>query len=167
MVLQGEWAQLVDKTLRLSKMIDKRIWQSELMRAPKFEKKTIYKHIHHVPKLELDVHVSPITRLTLKIELAIATDFQWNDKIHGIAKKISQVHPEKKYCEDEHYVNVSVHVFEKSPSQYFICIISDKWIASETQVVFSFCHLILPEKHPAPTELLDLQSLPVRVWGWV
>ncbi|CAF3748262.1 unnamed protein product [Rotaria sp. Silwood1] len=105
MVLQGEWAQLVDKTLRLSKMIDKRIFYDlnaheigqnerlecsfllgELMRAPRFEKKTIYKHIHHVPKLELDVHVSPITRLTLKIELAIATDFQWNDKIHGIAK---------------------------------------------------------------------------------
>ena len=41
-------------------------------------------------------------------------------------------------------------------------MISDKWIASETQVAVSFRHLILPEKHPPPTELLDLQSLPVN-----
>ncbi len=41
-------------------------------------------------------------------------------------------------------------------------MISDKWIASETQVAVSFRHLILPEKHPAPTELLDLQPLPVN-----
>ncbi|CAF2937525.1 unnamed protein product [Rotaria sp. Silwood2] len=122
MVLQRGWAQLVDKTLSLSKMIDKRMWQSmcplrqfkkipeeiirkiekkniswdrfydldaheigELVRAPKIGK-TIYKYIHHIPKLELAVHVLPITRSTLKIELTITPDFQWDDKIHGMAE---------------------------------------------------------------------------------
>ena len=33
--------------------------------------------------------------------------------------------------------------------------------ASETQLPVSFRHLILPEKYPPPTELLDLQPLPV------
>ena len=33
--------------------------------------------------------------------------------------------------------------------------------ASETQLPVSFRHLILPEKNPPPTELLDLQALPV------
>ena len=33
--------------------------------------------------------------------------------------------------------------------------------ASETQLPVSFRHLILPEKFPPPTELLDLQPLPV------
>lgn len=32
---------------------------------------------------------------------------------------------------------------------------------SETQLPVSFRHLILPEKNPPPTELLDLQPLPV------
>ena len=32
---------------------------------------------------------------------------------------------------------------------------------SETQLPVSFRHLILPEKYPPPTELLDLQPLPV------
>jgi hypothetical protein len=68
----------------------------------------------------------------------------------------------RKYCEDEHYVKFFVPVFETLPPQYFIRVISDKWIASETQVAVSFRHLILPEKHPAPTELLDLQPLPVN-----
>lgn len=34
-------------------------------------------------------------------------------------------------------------------------------VASETQQAVSFRHLILPEKYPPPTELLDLQALPV------
>ena len=32
---------------------------------------------------------------------------------------------------------------------------------SETQLPVSFHHLLLPEKYPPPTELLDLQALPV------
>jgi hypothetical protein len=34
-------------------------------------------------------------------------------------------------------------------------------VGSETQLPVSFHHLILPEKYPPPTELLDLQPLPV------
>jgi len=213
MVLQRQWAQLVDKTLTISKMIDKRMWQSmcplrqfkkvpeeiirkiekkniswdrfydlnahemgELVNAPKFGK-MIYKYIHHIPKLELAVHVLPITRSTLKVELTITPDFQWDEKIHGMAEPfwilVEDVDSEillhheyfllkKKYSEDEHYVKFYVPVFETLPPQYFIRVISDKWIASETQVAVSFRHLILPEKHPAPTELLDLQPLPVN-----
>ncbi len=44
---------------------------------------------------------------------------------------------------------------------YFPQVVSDRWIASETQLPVSFKHLILPEKFPPPTELLDLQPLPV------
>ena len=102
MVLQRPWAQLLDKTIGISKMIDKRMWPSvcpwrqfqtcpeeisrqiekkniashrfddlnaheigELVNAPKVGK-TISKSIDHVPKVELGVHVLPITRSTLK-----------------------------------------------------------------------------------------------------
>ena len=38
--------------------------------------------------------------------------------------------------------------------------ISDRWLGSETYCTMSFHHLILPEKHPPHTNLLDLQPLP-------
>ena len=40
-------------------------------------------------------------------------------------------------------------------------IVSNNWIGSEKILPVSFRHLILPEKNPAPTELLDLQPLPI------
>lgn len=54
----------------------------ELIRMPKMGK-TIHKYVHQFPKLELSVHVQPITRSTLKVELTITPDFQWEEKIHG------------------------------------------------------------------------------------
>lgn len=47
------------------------------------------------------------------------------------------------------------------PPQYFIKVVSDRWINSETTLPVSFRHLLLPEKYPAHTELLDLQPLPI------
>lgn len=45
--------------------------------------KLIHKHVHQFPKLELAVHVQPITRSTLRVELTITPDFQWDEKVHG------------------------------------------------------------------------------------
>lgn len=147
----------------------------ELIRAPKLGK-TIHKYIHQFPKLELSTHIQPITRSTLKVELTITPDFQWDEKIHGNAEAFwifvedvdSEVilHHEyfllkAVYAQEEHLVKFFVPVFEPLPPHYFIRVVSDRWIASETQLPVSFRHLILPEKYPPPTELLDLQPLPV------
>uniref|UniRef100_A0A673GML6 BRR2 homolog n=1 Tax=Sinocyclocheilus rhinocerous TaxID=307959 RepID=A0A673GML6_9TELE len=147
----------------------------ELIRMPKMGK-TIHKYVHQFPKLDLAVHLQPITRSTLKVELTITPDFQWDDKIHGSSEAFwilvedvdSEVvlHHEyfllkAKYAQDEHLVTFFVPVFEPLPPQYFIRIASDRWLSCETQLPVSFRHLILPEKYPPPTELLDLQPLPV------
>ncbi|XP_055517961.1 U5 small nuclear ribonucleoprotein 200 kDa helicase [Leucoraja erinacea] len=147
----------------------------ELIRMPKMGK-TIHKYIHQFPKLELSVHIQPITRSTLKVELTITPDFQWDEKIHGSSEAFwilvedvdSEVilHNEyfllkSKYAQDEHLVMFFVPVFEPLPPQYFIRVVSDCWLSCETQLPVSFRHLILPEKYPPPTELLDLQPLPV------
>lgn len=147
----------------------------ELIRVPKHGK-SLHKYIHQLPKLELAVHVQPITRQTLRVELTITPDFKWDDKIHGQSEAfwilVEDVDSEiilhheyfllkKKFAEDEHLVKFFVPVFEPLPPQYFIRIVSDRWLSSETQLPVSFHHLILPEKYPPPTELLDLQPLPV------
>uniref|UniRef100_A0A8C9Z002 U5 small nuclear ribonucleoprotein 200 kDa helicase n=1 Tax=Sander lucioperca TaxID=283035 RepID=A0A8C9Z002_SANLU len=149
----------------------------ELIRMPKMGK-TIHKYVHQFPKLDLAVHLQPITRSTLKVELTVTPDFQWDDKvsIHGSSEAFwilvedvdSEVilHHEyfllkAKYAQDEHLVTFFVPVFEPLPPQYFIRVVSDRWLSCETQLPVSFRHLILPEKYPPPTELLDLQPLPV------
>jgi len=58
-------------------------------------------------------------------------------------------------------VEFFVPVTEPPPPQYFIRIVSDRWLGAESQLPVSFRNLILPEKFPPSTELLDLQPLPV------
>jgi pre-mRNA-splicing helicase BRR2 len=147
----------------------------ELIRVPKLGK-TIHKFIHQFPKLELSTHIQPITRSTLRVELTITPDFIWDEKIHGQSEAFwilvedvdSEVilHHEyfllkAKYATDEHLVKFFVPVFEPLPPQYFLRVVSDRWISSETQLPVSFRHLLLPEKTVPPTELLDLQPLPI------
>ena len=57
----------------------------ELLRAPKIGKE-IAKFVAKFPKLELAVHIQPITRSTLKVELTITPDFQWDANIHGASE---------------------------------------------------------------------------------
>eukprot|EP00095_Tigriopus_kingsejongensis_P005132 snap_masked-scaffold100_size373717-processed-gene-2.9 protein:Tk05132 transcript:snap_masked-scaffold100_size373717-processed-gene-2.9-mRNA-1 annotation:"u5 small nuclear ribonucleoprotein 200 kda helicase" len=147
----------------------------ELIRMPKLGK-AIHKFIHQFPKLDLISHIQPITRSTLSIELTITPDFQWDDKAHGHSQGFwifvedvdSEVvlHHEffllkKSFSQDEHSVKMFVPIFEPLPPQYFIRVVSDRWIGSETVLPVSFRHLVLPEKNLPPTELLDLQPLPV------
>lgn len=147
----------------------------ELIHAPKMGR-VVHKFLHQFPKIELSTHIQPITRSTLHVELTIVPDFQWDDKIHGNAEAFwifvedvdgeAILHHEyfllkAKYSQDEHAVRFFVPVFEPLPPQYFIKIVSDRWLHSETQLPVSFRYLLLPEKNPPPTELLDLQPLPV------
>lgn len=147
----------------------------ELIRAPKMGK-TLHKFIHQFPKLNLAAHVQPITRTVLRVELTITPDFMWEDRIHGYVEPFWVIvedndgeyilHHEyfmlkKQYIDEDHTLNFTVPIYEPLPPQYFIRVVSDRWLGSQTVLPISFRHLILPEKYPPPTELLDLQPLPV------
>ncbi|DBA74615.1 TPA: DExH-box ATP-dependent RNA helicase DExH12 [Trebouxia sp. C0005] len=138
--------------------------------------KQLHKFIHEFPRLELAAHVQPITRSVLKIDLVITPDFKWNDGLHGFVEPFWIVvedsdseyvlHHEffllkKQFMDDDHTVAFTVPISEPLPPQYFIKVVSDKWLQCETVLPVSFRHLILPEKYPPPTELLDLQALPI------
>ncbi|KAL8464183.1 hypothetical protein ACS0TY_033921 [Phlomoides rotata] len=147
----------------------------ELIRFPKMGR-TLHKFIHQFPKLNLNAHVQPITRSVLKVELTITPDFQWDDKVHGYVEPFWIIvedndgeyilHHEyfllkKQYIDEDHTLSFTVPIYEPLPPQYFINVVSDRWLGSQTVLPVSFRHLILPEKYPPPTELLDLQPLPV------
>ena len=147
----------------------------ELIRYPKMGR-TLHKFIHQFPKLELAAQVQPITRTVLRVELTITPDFQWEDKVHGFVEPFWIIvedndgefilHHEyfmlkKQYIDEVHTLNFTVPIYEPLPPQYFIRVVSDRWLGSQSVLPVSFRHLILPEKYPPPTELLDLQPLPV------
>ncbi|KAH9029423.1 putative RNA helicase [Lactarius pseudohatsudake] len=136
----------------------------------------VHNLVHNFPKLQLQAQVQPITRTLLRIDLSIVPDFRWNEKIHGSAETflimVEDVDGEiilfsdsfvlrQRYAEDEHNVTITVPMFEPVPPNYYISVIADRWLHAETRLPISFKHLILPEKFPQPTALLDLQSLPL------
>ena len=53
----------------------------------------------------------------------------------------------------------TIPIFEPLPSQYYVRVISDRWLGSEMTFPISFQHLILPEKHPPHTGLVDSMML--------
>lgn len=52
----------------------------ELVKMPKMGK-ALHQFVHSFPKLEMSVHVQPITRSLLKVELTIHPDFQFDTKV--------------------------------------------------------------------------------------
>lgn len=147
----------------------------ELAGMPKAGKQ-IHKLVHQFPKLELQVQVQPITRSLLRIELTITPDFMYDEKVLGPAEGfwilVEDVDSEiilfhdsfilkQRYAEEDHVVSFTVSLFEPLPPNYFVSVVSDRWLHAETRIPISFKHLILPEKYPPHTELLDLQPLPV------
>jgi len=147
----------------------------ELIRFPKMGK-TIYRLVHQFPRLELYAHVQPITRSVLKVELHITPDFQMDPKVHNWGEAfhvmVQDVDGEQllhhevfllpcRLAEEEQTLMFTVPIYEPLPPQYFIKVVSDRWLHAETVLPVSFRHLLLPEKYPPHTELLDLQPLPV------
>jgi len=132
--------------------------------------------VHQFPRLELAATVQPITRSVLRVDLTVTSDFQWDEKVHGFIEPFwifvedndgeQILHHEyfilkMNFAEEDHHLSFTVPVLDPLPPQYFIRMVSDRWLGAETLLPVSFRHLILPEKYPPPTELLDLQPLPV------
>ena len=135
---------------------------------------SFYKAIHYLPHLELSGNVQPITRTTLRMELTISPDFSWLDRYHGHAEAfwvfVEDVDGElllhyeffllrKAYAQQDHTLHFTVPIFDPLPPQYFIRVVSDRWLGCDISLPISFRRLLLPEKFAPPTELLDLQPL--------
>ena len=147
----------------------------ELVNLPKAGR-FLHRLVNQFPRLELQAFFQPLTRSLLYVQLSITPDFQWDTKIHGGAQSfhiiVEDVDGEivlfhdtfilrERYAEEEHTVTFTVPITEPTPPNYYISVISDRWLHSETRLPISFQNLILPEKFPPHTPLLDLQPQPV------
>jgi pre-mRNA-splicing helicase BRR2 len=150
----------------------------ELLGLPKAGR-TVCGLIAKFPRVEIQAHVQPITRSMLKVELTITPNFEWDDDVHGGAESFwilvedcdgedilfhDQFLLRKEYVTtdtNEHLVEFTVPITDPVPPNYFISVLSDRWMHSETRLAVSFQKLLLPDKFPPHTELLDLQPVPI------
>ena len=146
----------------------------ELIGVPK-SGQLIRSLVDKFPRLDIQAHVLPLTRSLLKINVTITPDFVWDREIHGASQAfwviVEDVDGEnilfhdqfllrERFAKDEHYVTITVPISEPVPPNYYISVISDRWLQAETRLPISFQHLIRPEPFPPHTSLLDLQPLP-------
>ncbi|CAD6448180.1 e3c46375-32a4-49fd-b501-acdc5ebb3dba [Sclerotinia trifoliorum] len=150
----------------------------ELLGLPKAGR-TVCNLVAKFPRLELQAQVQPMTRSMLRVELTITPKFEWDEEIHGAAESFwviaedcdgedilfhDQFILRKDFAQaemNEHLVEFTVPITDPMPPHYFITVVSDRWMNCETKLAVSFQKLILPEKFPPHTPLLDLQPLPV------
>ena len=151
----------------------------ELLGVPKAGR-TVCDLVAKFPRLEVQAQVQPMTRSMLRVELSITPNFIWDDSLHGPAESFwvlvedcdgedilffDQFLLRKEFAisdNNEHLVDFTVPITEPMPPNYFISLISDRWMHCETKVPVSFQKLILPERFPAHTPLLDMQPVPVQ-----
>ena len=151
----------------------------ELLGVPKAGR-TVCDLVSKFPRLEVQAQVQPVTRSLLRVELSITPNFTWDDNLHGPAESFwvivedcdgeeilffDQFLLRKEFAvsdNNEHLIDFTVPITEPMPPNYFISLISDRWMHCETKVPVSFQKLILPERFPAHTPLLDMQPVPVQ-----
>jgi len=142
---------------------------------------TIASAVASFPSLSLEARVHPVTRSVVRVQLAITPTFKWLDAVHGgglrwfiwveDSENEKMYHSEmwtltKKMCkEGTQQLAFTIPISEPLPSQYYIRVVSDSWLSAETLYAVSFKGLILPERHPPHTELMDLQPLPKGALG--
>ena len=144
----------------------------ELIRFPKMGK-AIHKFVHQFPRMDIQAHVQPITRSTLKVDVILTPDFVWDQRFHSFVQgfwiMIEDNDGEKilhseyftlKYQnkDEEHSVSFTVPLLDPIPPQYFIRVTSDAWLGGDTVIPVSFKHLLLPEKFAAPDRVVGFTT---------
>ena len=135
--------------------------------------------VGQIPQLDIVAYVQPVSRSCLMVKVDIEPRFEYSPLVHAdleyfwiFVEDVSQ-----QFClysdqfalkpfqiQNKHVLTLSfsVAVTEPVPPCYFVRVVSDRWMGAETVRPISFRHLVLPAQNPAPTELLDLDPLPVE-----
>ncbi|KAK2463794.1 hypothetical protein APHAL10511_004192 [Amanita phalloides] len=154
--LKRGWAIPARAALDMCKEVEKRVWRSM----------TPLRQFRGVPanvtRKEEGKQFEAILRFgtsrnrrTQAASFAGSPDFVRDEKIHGSAETFYD--RGRRATPNSRTPSTAPLSPEPVPPNYFICLISDRWLHAET---ISFKHLILSEKYPPPTPL-DLQPLPL------
>ena len=132
--------------------------------------------LESLPHLTMEATVQPITRSVLRVTVALTPEFKWRDAVHGglqrwlvwaedpvnehIYHNETFMLSKKLHGEGKQHLAFTIPIFEPVPPQYFLRATSESWLGCETFLELNFNELVLPDRGPAHTELLDLPPVP-------
>lgn len=141
--------------------------------------KMVYDLLRRFPRLILKCSIQPLTASLLRFELEILPDWIWESKFHGFGEQflvlVEDTDGEKILYSDtlvirkndlyetqtlEITVQLSAAQQKRLPPNFFISVISERWLNCETRLVVDLQQVRLPRKFPAPTPLLDTKLVP-------
>lgn len=155
---------------------------AEVGQAIRSEKngKLAYDLLQKFPRLQMKCSMQPITKSLLKFDLEILPEWVWDSRLHGYAESFTVMVEDtngekilytdhlvikKNYIGQEHYLDFTIQLDstqqEQLPPNFFITLISDKWLHCDYKVPVIFDDVQLPKRFPAPTPLLDVTLTPV------
>jgi pre-mRNA-splicing helicase BRR2 len=143
----------------------------DMVKMPKMGK-TLHKFVHMLPRLHIDLRAYPISRSLLRLDIECTPDFEFQEAVHGRSvvfwlmvedgdgQQLLHIEPitlfsTKNSCRS----SCTVPLVEPLPPQYFLRVVADRWLHAHQIIPISFKHLILPEKFPLPTPVLDLKPV--------
>jgi activating signal cointegrator complex subunit 3 len=138
--------------------------------------------LQSLPFVSVEASVQPVTRSILRLTLRLYPEFRWSDRTSGVVEpwwvwiedadsntiyhsEYVMVHKKQVISGEPIVLVASVPVFEPLPPQYWVRVVSDRWLGMQTATPISFRHLLLPQKQPPNTDLLLLSPLPVSALG--
>ena len=154
----------------------------EIVRSPKLGN-WIHSLLQQIPKIDVTAYVQPLSRSTLMMKIDVQPDYQFDPTVHSdneffwvFIEDVSQQHclfsdqfsvrSWQVKAKTLQTLSFTVPVTEPLPPFYFVRVVADKWLGSETVRPVSFRHLVLPEKSAPPTELVDMEPVPVEALEW-
>lgn len=148
---------------------------AQAFRSEKFGKKG-FELLKQFPIFSITTSTQPITHTLLRVELEIIPTWNWNTDIHGYAESFTllvedcdserilyhnTVLIKKQYINQVHIVDFTVPILEPLQPNYFISLVSDKWLHCETRVPVLLLNTKIPKKFPEPTPLIELHQIPI------
>ncbi|SCU85873.1 LANO_0C05798g1_1 [Lachancea nothofagi CBS 11611] len=150
----------------------------DAVRSEKYGK-LVYDLLKKFPRLSLNCSVQPLTPSVLHFDLEISPKWTWDSKVHGFSEKFvvlvenemgdkllytDALTVKERYANEEHFLDFTIILNtiqqQALPSNFFVSLVSERWILSEVKIPILLEEIRLPKKFPAPTPLLDLQKVP-------
>ncbi|KAL2707072.1 Pre-mRNA-splicing helicase BRR2 [Kluyveromyces marxianus] len=153
----------------------------EVLRAPQFGK-VAFDLIQRFPKIEISCNMQPITNSLIQFELEIIPSWLWDFNVSGSLEPflvlVEDTDGEEILYQDnirvnKDNINSSIYLefvifLKKSmlPPNYFVSVISEKWLNCEYKIPIIFDTMKLPKQFPAPllsngTPLREVKDLQV------
>lgn len=136
--------------------------------------------IQKFPQLKIDYSIEPITPSLLQVHLDVIPFWKWDSAIHGYTESFTllvedcdgekilykdQLSIKKMYINKPHFLDFTVPIVDNEQPNYFVSLVSEKWLFCETKIPIILTKLKLPKKYPAPTPLIDMDIVPITELG--